>query len=143
MFITQKNQYALKAIVELAKHMGAGPIKISEIAKAQAIPMRFLEVILSQLKGSGFIDSKRGYTGGYYLIRQPDEITVGHVIRFLQTGQTPSGECHKCITENECPFDAECAFAAMWDRVNRAVFEIFDETTIKDLLDNERNGPGD
>ena len=50
----KKNQYALRAIFELAKHMGKGPKKISEIAKAQAIPMRFLEVILGQLKGSGW-----------------------------------------------------------------------------------------
>ncbi len=138
MLITQKNQYALKAVVELAKHIGAGPIKISEIAKAQSIPMRFLEVILGQLKGSGFVDSKRGYTGGYYLLCPPESISVGDVIRFMQKGQTPSCECHKCITESdECPFDAECAFATMWERVNKAVFEIFDETTIKDLLDSE------
>lgn len=138
MFITQKNQYALRAIVELAKRMGAGPIKISQIAEAQSIPMRFLEVILSQLKGSGLIESKRGYTGGYYLLCPPEDITVGHVIRFMQTGQPAAGECHKCVTESECPFDSECAFANMWERVNRAVFEIFDETTIKDLLENER-----
>lgn len=137
MFITQKNQYALKAIVELAKHMGAGPIKISEIAKAQSIPMRFLEVILGQLKGSGFVESKRGYTGGYYLLSPPEKITVGHVIRFMQTGQPAADACHKCVADSECPFDSECAFADMWERVNRAVFDIFDETTIKDLLENE------
>ncbi len=138
MFITQKNQYALKAVVELAKHMGAGPIKISEIAKAQSIPMRFLEVILGQLKGSGFIESKRGYTGGYFLLKPPGEITVGHVIRFMQTGLPQGNGCHKCVTDDsECPFDSDCAFGNMWERVNRAVFGIFDETTIKDLLESD------
>ena len=51
----KKNQYALRAILELAKHKGKGPKKISEIAEAQAIPLRFLEVIISQLKGSGLV----------------------------------------------------------------------------------------
>ena len=75
MLITKKNQYALRAIFELAKHDGKGPQKISEIAKAQAIPEKFLEVILNQLKGSGLVDSKRGFYGGYYLIRSPEKIT--------------------------------------------------------------------
>ena len=65
----KKNQYALRAIFELAKHRGQGPKKISEIAEIQAIPLRFLEVILSQLKGSGLVESKRGFYGGYFLIR--------------------------------------------------------------------------
>ncbi len=61
MYLTQRNQYALRAIVELAIRVGKGPVKVSEIAKAQAIPLRFLEVILGQLKGSGLVDAKRGY----------------------------------------------------------------------------------
>ena len=64
----KKEQYALRAMLELARHCGCGPIKISRIAESQAIPQSYLEVILGQLKGSGFVDSKRGYTGGSYLL---------------------------------------------------------------------------
>jgi Rrf2 family protein len=133
MFLTQRNQYALRAIVELARRVGSGPVKVSEIAKAQAIPLRFLEVILGQLKGSGLVDAKRGYYGGYFLLREPEEITVGSVIRFLQ-GEPDLKECQTCISKMQCPFDHDCAFAALWNRVNEAVFNIFDETTIKDLV---------
>ena len=91
MLITKKNQYALRAIFELAKHNGKGPQKISEIAKAQAIPEKFLEVILNQLKGSGLVDSKRGFYGGYYLIRSPEKITVGDIMRFLERDIDPIG----------------------------------------------------
>lgn len=136
MFLTQRNQYALRAIVELARRVGTGPVKVSEIAKAQAIPLRFLEVILGQLKGSGLVDAKRGYYGGYFLLRQPEEITVGSVIRFLQ-GEPDLKECQSCISKMQCPFENDCAFASLWTRVNEAVFNIFDETTIKDLVPDD------
>jgi Rrf2 family protein len=136
MFLTQRNQYALRAIVELARRVGTGPVKVSEIAKAQAIPLRFLEVILGQLKGSGLVDAKRGYYGGYFLLRQPEEITVGSIIRFLQ-GDPDLTECQSCISKMQCPFEKDCAFASLWTRVNEAVFNIFDETTIKDLVPDD------
>ncbi len=136
MYLTQRNQYALRAIVELARRVGTGPVKVSEIAKAQAIPLRFLEVILGQLKGSGLVDAKRGYYGGYFLLRQPEDITVGSVIRFLQ-GDPDLKECQSCISKMQCPFEKDCAFASLWTRVNEAVFTIFDETTIKDLVPHE------
>lgn len=137
MFLTQRNQYALRAIVELAKRAGTGPVKVSEIAAAQAIPRRFLEVILGQLKGSGLVTAKRGYHGGYVLLRNPDQITVGTVIRFLQ-GEPDPKDCQNCVFKLQCPTDRECAFASLWNRVTDAVFTIFDETTIQDLVEDER-----
>jgi Rrf2 family protein len=130
----KKEQYALRAMFELAKHKGKGPTKISDIARAQAIPLRFLEVILNQLKGSGLIDSKRGFYGGYYLIQPPDKISVGDVLRFLQGPEDPT-QCAACVSKTNCPFHKDCAFAPMWQRVKDAIFKIYDETTIQDLLD--------
>ena len=130
----KKEQYALRAMYELAKHAGKGPTKISAIAQAQAIPLRFLEVILSQLKGSGFIDSKRGFYGGYYLIQPPDKISVGDVMRYLQGPEDPE-HCSVCISKTHCPFNKDCAFAPMWQKVKDAIYKIYDQTSIKDLLD--------
>ncbi len=137
MLLTQRNQYALRAIVELARRVGSGPVKVSEIAAAQAIPRRFLEVILGQLKGSGLVTAKRGYHGGYILIREPDEITVGTVVRYLQ-GEPDPKDCQNCVSEPKCPEDKHCAFVSLWNRVNEAVFGIFDETTIQDLVEDEK-----
>lgn len=139
MFVTQKNQYALKAIVELAKRTGSGPVKISQIAKAQSIPLRFLEVILGQLKGSGIVASKRGYYGGYYLICRPDQISVGHVLRFLQGDPEPH-QCAACVSREACSMNHDCAFATLFNRASDAVFKIFDETTIQDLVDSDIKG---
>ena len=136
----KKNQYALRAIFELAKHQGQGPKKISEIAEIQAIPLRFLEVILSQLKGSGLVESKRGFYGGYFLTRPPDKISVGDVLRYMDkpAESTPSAPCAACVSSTNCPFCGNCAFAPMWNRVNDAIFEIYDGTTIQDLMNNEK-----
>lgn len=141
MLITKKNQYALRAVFELAKHHGKGPIKISYIAQMQAIPERFLEVILSQLKKSGFVRSKRGYQGGYLLVVPPDELSVGDLMRFLHRNDV-SEVCVAPIPEIKCPFLGDCAFFPLWRRVRDAIYTVYDETTIQDLLDNDSNGRG-
>jgi len=134
----KKNQYALRAIFELAKHMDQGPVKISEIATAQSIPLRFLEVILNQLKASGIVDSKRGFYGGYFLVKPPNQVSVGDVLRFLSRDLSPS-DCIACVSKTSCPFDGRCAFSSMWIRVKQAAFNIYDETSFQDLIDREQN----
>lgn len=137
MLITKKNQYALRAIFELAKHDGKGPRKVSEIAQAQAIPEKFLEVILNQLKGSGLVESKRGFYGGYFLTRSPDKITVGDIMRFMERNVEPVG-CVALVPEINCPFKGDCAFFPMWTKVKDSIFQVYDETTIEDLIKNEK-----
>jgi Rrf2 family protein len=134
----KKNQYALRAIFELAKHMDQGPVKISEIATAQSIPLRFLEVILNQLKASGIVDSKRGFYGGYFLVKPPNQVSVGDVLRFLSRDLSPS-DCIACVSKTSCPFDGRCAFSSMWIRVKQAAFNIYDETSFQDLIDREQD----
>jgi Rrf2 family protein len=136
MLITKKNQYALRAVYELAKQQGKGPVKICHIAEAQSIPERFLEVILGQLKKSGFVKSKRGYQGGYVLVPQPDQLTVGDLMRYLHK-DIAIQECMAPIPESKCPFQTGCAFYPMWKKVREAMFNVFDQTTIQDLLDTK------
>jgi len=139
MLITQKKyQYAIRAIFELAKHMGKGPRKISDIAKAQEIPVRFLEVILSQLKGSGFVESKRGFYGGYTLVRPPNEISVGDVLRFM-SGQYERVDGMTDQSKDNFSLNVDVTFSSMVNRAREAVFDVYDQTTIQNLLDNEKN----
>lgn len=135
MLISKKNQYALRAIYELAKQSGNGPVKISQIAETQAIPERFLEVILGQLKKSGFVESKRGYQGGYVLVVPPEKLTVGALMRYLQRDVDIS-KCMAPIPDSKCPFQGNCAFFPMWKRVKEAMFEVYDDTTIQDLIES-------
>ena len=133
----KKNQYALRAIFELAKHMNQGPVKISDIAAAQSIPLRFLEVILNQLKASGIVDSKRGFYGGYFLVKPPGQVSVGDVLRFLGR-DLPRDDCIACVSTSSCPFDGQCAFSTLWTRVKTAAFTIYDDTSFQDLIDREQ-----
>jgi len=65
MMVTQKSQYALRALFEPARRADAGPTRIEDVAKAQGIPQRFLEVVLNELKRSGLVEARRGPRGGY------------------------------------------------------------------------------
>ncbi len=137
--ISQKCQYALRAVFELAKRHGQGLVKIGEIAYAQAIPLRFLEVILSQLKQAGFLTSRRGAEGGYALLRSPASLTVGEVIRSVE-GPPNVVECTMGPSAEECPMRGTCVFEPMWRKVEEAIAEVYDGTTFKDLIEQEAIG---
>jgi len=134
--LSQKTQYALRAVYDLARHYGGGPVKISEIARRQAIPQRFLEIILHQLKPV-FVDSKRGQEGGYFLVRDPSELTVGEVLRFVQ-GPVGPVECTVSASGGEnCPLREECVFLSLWQEVQEATDKIYDHTTFQQLVERE------
>ena len=135
--VSQKCQYALRAILELAKRRSEGAVKIHEIAEAQAIPPRFLEVILSQLKRGGFVESRRGNEGGYLLIRSPRRLTIGQVIRFIEGPLGPVG-CISSGAHEDCPLRGECAFMPMWERARDAISAVYDGTTFDRLLEEDR-----
>jgi Rrf2 family protein len=130
----KKEQYAVRAIYELAKRSTCGPTKISDIADAQSIPVRFLEVILGQLKKSGLVASKRGFYGGYYLLKPPEDVSVGEVLRFLQKKvETPLAEGGQKAAADDV--EENPALQQLWVKVKAAVYGIYDDTSMKDLLD--------
>ena len=135
--ISQKCQYALRAMFELAKQHGRGPVKISEIAEHQAIPARFLEVILSEMKQGGFVGSRRGSEGGYLLVRPPEGVTVGAIIRFVEGPFAPVPCIEDDAAARRCALYPRCVFMPMWDKVRRAISEIYDTTTLADLVEQE------
>lgn len=137
MSISQKCQYALRATFELAKQEGQGPVKISDIARTQAIPTRFLEVILNQLKQGGFVDSRRGSSGGYVLTRPASALSVGEIIRFIEGPLAPV-QCIAGSSGDQCPLHNACAFLPMWERAREALTDVYDSTTFQDLVEQER-----
>jgi len=141
MNVSQKCQYALRALFELAKRLGEGLVPNGEIAAAQAIPPRFLELILGQLRQAGYIESRRGVHGGYMLAVRPEELSVGEVIRLIDGPTAPV----KCIAGNgggDCPLHGRCVFLGLWERANEAVSEVYDSTSFRDLLERERQAAG-
>jgi Rrf2 family protein len=135
--ISQKCQYGLRALFELARRRGSGPVKIAEIAASQAIPSRFLEAILGQLRQGGFVSSRRGAAGGYELVRDPAELTLGEVIRFFEGPMVPVS-CVGARGRETCPLRGDCVFMPVWERAEKAVSEVYDETSLQDLVDEQR-----
>ncbi len=140
MQISQKSLYALRAVLELAKHYGAGPVKIAQVASTQAIPQPFLEVILGELKRGGFVRSRRGNDGGYELARCPEDLTVGQIMEFVQGPIGPIA----CLTDaseaQRCCFRAQphCVFKGMWQKIHDAISSVYNGTTFGDLVQQEK-----
>jgi Rrf2 family cysteine metabolism transcriptional repressor len=141
MLVTQKHRYAIRAIYELARRAGSHPVKLAEIAEAQAIPLRFLEVIMAELKGTGLILAKRGCTGGYLLAKAPEQIAITDIIRGVDRHRQLD-RCNACLTREQCPLHGECAFMPLWDRVHSAIYTVFDQITIQDLIVGGKHNQG-
>ena len=122
---------------ELARQYGRGPVKISEIADSQAIPLRFLEVILNQLRQAGFVQSKRGASGGYLLARHPGRIAVGDIVQYVEGPLVPV-ECMTDRSSLKCSLIGNCVFWGMWERAAKAVSEVYDKTTFQNLIEEEQ-----
>lgn len=137
MSVSQKCQYGLRAIFELAKHQNGSPTSVSQIAEIQAIPPRFLELILGELRRGGFVESRRGVHGGYLLVMDPAGLYIGQIIRFIDGPVAPV----RCVAgddkDNDCPLYGGCAFVSMWGRARDAVAEVYDQTSFQNLIDEE------
>ncbi len=131
--VSKKCEYGLRAVFELARNANAGPMKIQEIASAQGIPPRFLESILVELKNGGFVVSKRGNSGGYSLARDARDIHVGQVIRLFE-GRLDSTES-RCVPTADRAGDV--AFSHLWKRTQAAISDVYDRTTVHDLVEEE------
>ncbi|HVL19395.1 MAG TPA: Rrf2 family transcriptional regulator [Amaricoccus sp.] len=134
--ISLKAQYALRALLALAKTDPDELSLIAEIAEAQRIPKKFLEQILLDLKHHGIVASRRGRLGGYSLLRPADQITFGEVLRVIDGPLAPLPclsrmayrRCEGCVDERTCEIRAVMA------RVAEATRSILDSVTIADAM---------
>ena len=131
--VSKKCIYALRAIFELSLRNSSDPVKIRDIAVSQAIPQRFLEIILAELKHAGFLESRRGNDGGYILSRPAKKITVGEIIFFFESGKNNS----KKRIMNEIPKIGNYAFQKLWDNVSTAISNVYENTTFDDMVRDE------
>jgi Rrf2 family transcriptional regulator, cysteine metabolism repressor len=140
MQLTQRCQYALRALFELARHAEANsgdPVLPSGgIAQSQAIPKRFLDGILLELRQAGFVDSRRGKAGGFFLARPADEITVGQVVSFYNGPMTPV-DCREGSTQ-PCSLKGCCVFQSVWDEARVALEGVYNAISLAELVARER-----
>lgn len=138
MKLSQKCQYTVRAVLELSRRYQQGAVPASEVATCQAIPQRFLEVILNDLKPSGLVASRRGAHGGYYLTRDPGSITVGQVIRLVE-GPLDPVFCTGDNKSSSCPLRGSCSLIDLWNEAKEAVEKVYDSATFQDILEREKS----
>lgn len=130
--LSRKAKYGLKALLALAHEEGRGPVLVSDLAGRDALPRKFLETILLELKRHGVVQSKKGKGGGYFLGRRSADITFGEVIRVLD-GPLAAVPCvsetayMKCT---DCADEETCGVRAAMKEVRDATAHILDHTTL-------------
>jgi Rrf2 family protein len=133
--ISKKAKYALKALLYLAKNSEKPLVLISEIAEGERIPRKFLEAILVDLKVQQVVQSTRGKNGGYTLVKDPSQISVGNVIRMIDG---PLAPVH-CVSHlyyrkcEECVDETTCEIRILMKQVRDATCAILDTTFLTDL----------
>jgi Rrf2 family protein len=134
--ISKRTQYGLKAMLALGIRYGEGPVLIATLSKQETIPIKFLELILLDLKASGLLESKKGPKGGYQLSRPPSTITVGSLIRLMEGPLAPL----PCASETafrpcpECEDVESCGTRIIMRQVRDAIANVLDRTTLADLI---------
>lgn len=134
--LSKKTKYGIKALVYLAKQEDKNPVQISTISTNENISQKFLESILLILKRNGFLGSKKGKSGGYYLLKDPNEIKMASVMRSLE-GSIAMMPCvslnfyEKC---EDCPDEAACSVHNLMLEVRDSTLKIFDNKTLADII---------
>lgn len=134
--LSKKTKYALHALTYLGKHREEGTVLIHAIAEEYSISHKFLENILLELKKAGLLGSKKGKGGGYYLIKEPQDIPLSKVIRLLDgpIALLP------CVSLNyyepcaECKSEVECGINKVMIQVRDETLKILENKTLQDIL---------
>lgn len=133
MKISTKGRYALRIMIDLAENRNQGPIRVKDIAGRQGISEKYLEQIIAMFNKAEYVKSIRGAQGGYLLTREPKDYTVGMILRLAEGSIAPVS----CVDDavSECERRDKCVSAKLWQKMNNAVNEVVDNTTLQDLLD--------
>jgi len=134
--ISKKCKYALKALVRLSQEFGGELVSTDEIAQAEHIPKKFLELILLDLKHAGYVRSKQGPKGGYRLVRHPSEISLAEVYRLFDGAIA----LLPCVSEkfyeecDDCPDVEKCRLKKVFIDVREKTYELLSGITIESFV---------
>lgn len=133
MKISTKGRYALRLMIDLAENNTGNPISLKDVAARQGISDKYLEQIIAVLNKAGYVRSIRGAQGGYLLRREPQEYTVGMILRLTEGSLAPVA----CVEDDAqtCDRANSCVTAMVWRKINDAVNDVVDHITLQDLVD--------
>lgn len=140
MKISTKGRYALRLMIDLAMNSDGKPVSLKDVAQRQEISDKYLEQIISILHKAGYVRSVRGAQGGYLLRKEPEEYTVGMILRLTEGSLAPVS----CIEDDAivCDRADACVTAIVYKKINDAVNGVVDHITLADLINwqSEKNG---
>lgn len=140
MKLSTRSRYGARIVLELARRKDEGPVQVGEISNSQQISVKYLEQLIRTLKQAQFVTSIRGPKGGHLLNRNPNEITLGQIVRLFE-GQS---ELVECISAPEnCPMAVDCRVRLAWKNATQALYRSLDGITIADLMNESINGFGE
>jgi Rrf2 family protein len=134
MRLSRRSEYGLRALVDLVRHEGTGPIALGTLAERNRLPPKFLEQIMSTLRHAGIVRTTLGARGGYALGADPSTVSLGRVIRLLDGALAPLG----CVSLRyyepcSCPDESSCSLRDVMLDVRDSMLEILDRETLADL----------
>ena len=133
MKISTKGRYALRLMLDMAIYGNGDLVRIKDISSRQEISDKYLEQIVSSLNKAGFVKSIRGPQGGYRLTREPEQYTVGMILRLTEGSLAPVA----CLEDeiNECDRQENCATLQVWKKLDDAIKGVVDHITLADLVE--------
>lgn len=135
--ITQKTKYALKSLMALGALEPGEALTIEEVSRRSGAPKRFLEHILLELRKVGYLGAKRGRAGGYFLIRDPDRISLGEVLQFVDGPIAPL----PCLSRrayrrcDDCADETSCQLRKVFGDLFYSYLILIESLTLRDLLE--------
>ena len=137
MRVSRKGEYALRAMIDLSLRYGEGPVAGAEIARRGGIPKEFLQQILLQLRQAGLVQSVRGPSGGYALMRAPAAITLAEVLREIDGPLAPLS-CVSAMAHRTCGKERQCGLYSVMLDVRNAIADILESATLEDVCDRTK-----
>jgi Rrf2 family protein len=135
MILSKKTRYAIVALTRLAKEYGKGPLQIKEIASDEKIPQSFLENILLELRKLGILGSKLGKSGGYFLLKKPEEVNLAEIVRHFE-GTIALMYCVSEKAYQPCEFckdEKTCSIRKVFKEIRDTSYDILQKTTLEKL----------
>lgn len=137
MMISTRGRYALRVMIDLAEHQEDGYTPMKDVAKRQSVSLGYMEKILPVLVKNGIVEGLQGKTGGYRLIRKPEEYTLGEILRLTEGSLAPVA-CLECGA-TPCDKATDCRTLPVWTELDRRIDEYLDSVTVSDLLKSDPN----